>query len=229
MENNTNNQISKQSEGFKKLSTLEEIQIANTGKLIGDCNSEEIKQALRYIFTLIGLRANLIPQDEAKEVLIFFIKKRLWQTKIDELRLSFEYAIEKRTEVELTLFGDTFSAKMVLEVVEAYKKYKISVVKSSRKEPGKTTFQIAEGVLSKMKPETLEYLKKIGKPEGKKELPREKTEQELIIQDIFREFDALHREKPYNANESIRTIPYNGQQLTQDKFLQIRLDEINKI
>ncbi len=56
--------------------------------------------------------------------------------------------------------------------------------------------------------------------------PRKLTEQEQTVQDIFKEFDELHRDKPYDSNERVRTIPYQNENITQDQFLFIRLEEI---
>lgn len=58
---------------------------------------------------------------------------------------------------------------------------------------------------------------------------RPRTEQEIIIDDIYKEFDQLHRDKPYDPNETIRSIPYMGKNITQSEFLQIRLEELNNL
>lgn len=70
---------------------------------------------------------------------------------------------------------------------------------------------------------------KIGLIQQKNEVNREKTEHEILMQDIFKEFDQLHRDKPYDKTETIRTIPYLDKNLTQDEFLFIRLEEMEKL
>lgn len=60
--------------------------------------------------------------------------------------------------------------------------------------------------------------------------PREKTEQEILVQEIFTEFDELYREKPDSEKEEpFRTIQYQQKNITQDEFLFIRLEELKKL
>lgn len=55
---------------------------------------------------------------------------------------------------------------------------------------------------------------------------RELTEQEIIIQDILKEFDSLP-EIP-GSIAAMKIIDYNGKKLTQSEYLEERLGEINK-
>ncbi len=234
MEIQRTNQALKLSEtGSKGIDLFKEIKQSEESKRIGDCTNEEITTVFRYIFALIGLRPNLLPQGEAKDLLIYFVQKRLLNERIDELKLSFTYAVEKRTEVDLKLFGDTFSANMVMDVFDAYKKYKKGLKQIEKKEHVfKNNYEISGTVLGGLSKETIEYLNKIGEEKPKpKEVIREKTEQELICQDILKEFDVLYRTLDYEitVSQSIRMVEYLGNWLTQDKFLQLRLEEMNKI
>lgn len=59
--------------------------------------------------------------------------------------------------------------------------------------------------------------------------PRPRTEHEILIQEIMQEFDLLHKNKPYNEKETFKTIPYNGKNLMIDQFVNLRLEELNKL
>lgn len=212
----------------KQISVVNEIQVCAKSRLIHQCEDIEIVEVLNYIFVLIGIRAELIPKDLAEDVLIVFIKKRLLNISLEEMRLSFEYAVERRTEVNLTLFGDTFSAKTIMEVWAAYSKYKKVILEKQPKEQGFTNNQTMDVILKMLPKETVESIKSIGVVDKKVIKPvRVPTENELIIQDILREFDELHRKIDYE--KGTRMISYNGSQLTASEFLEVRLKEINDL
>ena len=68
-----------------------------------------------------------MPENVAIDVLIDFLKSNMKKTPLDEIKLSFQFAVAKKTDVSLALFGETFSPKMIMIVYDAYKKYKHSM------------------------------------------------------------------------------------------------------
>jgi hypothetical protein len=82
---------------------------------------EPIKQAFRYIFTLIGLKAENIPSDLQKAVLINYVRTELGSFTPDELCLAFRLAVSKRLDVEINHFQN-FNAIYLSEVLEAYRR-----------------------------------------------------------------------------------------------------------
>lgn len=64
--------------------------------------------------------------------------------------------------------------------------------------------------------------------EIKPPVPREITEDEVIVQEILKEFDVLHSKKGH-TNEVIRTISYKNEIIDQGKYLEIKLEEMKLI
>lgn len=58
---------------------------------------------------------------------------------------------------------------------------------------------------------------------------RERTENEILVQEIMAEFDLLHREHKCGVMEAVRLITYEGKQTDCNTFLRIKLEEMNKI
>jgi hypothetical protein len=81
---------------------------------------EPIRQAFRYIFTLIGLKAENIPSDIQKAVLINFVKTELGSFTPDELCLAFRLAVSKKIDVEVNHYQN-FSAMYLAEIMESYR------------------------------------------------------------------------------------------------------------
>ena len=74
---------------------------------------------LRYCFTLIGLRAEHMPDDVQRMVLIEFIKKNLANYTPEEIKIAFEMAIRGDFEVDLNHYGN-FSPLYLQSVFNAY-------------------------------------------------------------------------------------------------------------
>jgi hypothetical protein len=100
----------------------------NMKNLVDD---EPIRQAFRYIFTLIGLKAENIPSDLQKAVLIQFVKNELGSFTPDELCLAFRLAVSKKLDVEVQHFQN-FSAMYVAEIMESYRKQRNSAITEYR-------------------------------------------------------------------------------------------------
>ena len=223
-----NNQISKQSETFNR-SLIKEVIVAAEGKLLKECSDEEIKQKLRYAMVMIGCPADKVPDEIGKIVLMNFLKKVYADMKLEELQQAFDYAVEKITSVELSLYAETFSPKFVSNVLTAYLKYKKELLLKIPKEDQMNLYQMFSKIVDKLTDETKAELRSIGTEKPKEYKKREYTEEELIIQDIFKEFDDLHKLKDNSHLDTIRMIDYNGKWYNQEKFLQLRLEELNKI
>lgn len=89
-------------------------------------DDEPIKQALRYVFTLIGLRSDQIPSDLEKTVLINFIRGNLKNYAADEIKIAFELALNGTIQVETNHFG-RFSALYLTTIFNAYNKHRRTI------------------------------------------------------------------------------------------------------
>lgn len=84
---------------------------------------EEIKQALRYVFVLIGLRAQDIPVDEEKAVLIEYIIENYGGHTSEEIKLAFKMAIQGKLKLEykdVRSYGN-FSPMYFTMIMDAYR------------------------------------------------------------------------------------------------------------
>ena len=73
-------------------------------------NVEPLKNAFKFIFVLIGLRPDKLPNEESKQVLIDFCRRRFGNYKHNELVLAFEMAISGDFKADTDHFGQ-FTAK----------------------------------------------------------------------------------------------------------------------
>jgi hypothetical protein len=95
-------------------------------------DDEPIKQAFRYIFTLIGLKAENLPSEIQKAVLINFVKTELGSFTPDELCLAFRLAISKKIDAEVNHFQN-FSAMYLADIMESYRLQRNSALSEYRR------------------------------------------------------------------------------------------------
>lgn len=96
-------------------------------------DDEPIRQSLRYIFTLIGLKPEYFPTDLQKAVLIDFIKTELKQYSAEELTLAFRLAATKKIDVDITHYQN-FSAVYLADVMNAYQLAQQNALKEYRQQ-----------------------------------------------------------------------------------------------
>lgn len=223
-----NNQISTQSENFN-LTPLAEIQVAKQGKQILNCSEEDIKQVLRYALTLLGVPASKIPNDEAKHAMLVFIKRKLWLNKIDELRLAFEYAVEKRTEVKLTLFDEPFSVKIIMEVWDAYETYRKNLIAKQPKtdENSMNVYTQGNAIVKMLDTETREKIVELAeKDKIKIDKPsREKSKYHDMHQRWMKHWDKL-RENYEVPKSNGRMIWRYGRAINIDEFFTKKFEQL---
>lgn len=105
-----------QSVSFKNQKIIQ----STNGKKIGQLPDDEpIKQVLRYVFALIGLKAENLPSDIQKVVLIDFIKTELSNYTVEEIKTAFQLAVKGEISVEINHFQN-FSALYLSQVLKAY-------------------------------------------------------------------------------------------------------------
>ena len=90
------------------------------GNKIKDSLEEEIKNKLKYIFSLIGL--NKIPDPVDSKILIEYIKNDLKKYYINELVLAFKLALRGEIEVDLNHYN-VFSVHYLCRVIREYEKW----------------------------------------------------------------------------------------------------------
>lgn len=128
MINNNNNQIVKAENllstiQFATFSGREIVQAALDTKIRNLDNDEPIRQALRYVFALVGLKAENFPSEIQKAVLIDFIQTDLKDFSPDEIKIAFRLAVNGQLNVEINHFQN-FSALYIANVFNAYKEHR---------------------------------------------------------------------------------------------------------
>lgn len=120
----TSQELAKQE--YRPPATIDkELESALEGKKIWHCSEEEIKQAMRYVYILVGLRGHNYPTGIEKQLLHAHIFKYYGGHTPEEIRLAFEMAITHRLELkpdEVVCF-ENFSIAYFSRIMDAYRKW----------------------------------------------------------------------------------------------------------
>lgn len=103
-------------------SKVREIILATQGirvRQVDPADDEPIKQVLRYIFTLIGLKADNIPDDVQKAVLINYIRQDLANYGLEEFKVAFHLLINGELDMDPTHYQN-FSPLYLGQVMRSY-------------------------------------------------------------------------------------------------------------
>ena len=73
-------------------------------KRIKDSSEEEIKQVLRHVMVLLGIRKEALPEEFEKRIMLDFIYKHYQHFTVEEIKLAFEYAICGKLDVSATVY-----------------------------------------------------------------------------------------------------------------------------
>jgi hypothetical protein len=109
----------------QKHSKNSELTILNTCglRLLSECDEEEIKQPIRYMMMLGGLRENNFPTDAEKIVLIEFVQNFYPDYSPEEIKYAFSNAYAgKFPKIEVNPYQN-FSAEYIGRVLGAYEKW----------------------------------------------------------------------------------------------------------
>jgi hypothetical protein len=119
---------------FVTFNAKEIVKTATEGIWIKNLQDDEpIRQAFRYIFTLIGLKAENIPSELQKVVLLNYVKSELGHFTPEELCLAFRLAVSKRLDVEIQHYQN-FNAIYLSEVMESFRIQKQNAVSEYRRQ-----------------------------------------------------------------------------------------------
>jgi hypothetical protein len=103
---------------------VQKFQMALTDQRI--CNLtdiEPLKQALRYAMVLVGIKANNVPNEREKSVLLQFIVNNYGGHTPSEIRLAFDLAISGDLDVEDVKCYENFSPLYFASIMNAYRKW----------------------------------------------------------------------------------------------------------
>lgn len=131
-------------------------------------NEEDIKQVLRYVMILVGLRGNNLPTDEEKYVLISFIKSNFANQTIAEIKLAFEMAVAGKFQVDVKTY-ENFSCEYFARIMNAYLNFARTETRSIAKQEEPAKPKPSDSVLKTQTIETANmYAKEILKAQKAK-------------------------------------------------------------
>lgn len=84
---------------------------------------EPLKQALRYAMVLVGIKANNVPNDREKAVLLQFIQNNYGGHTPAEIRLAFDLAVAGELDVDDVKCYENFSPLYFASIMNAYRKW----------------------------------------------------------------------------------------------------------
>jgi len=101
-----------------------QLQVAITDTRICQLTElEPLKQALRYVMLLVGIRAKNLPGEAEKQILLTHIAKNYGGHTAAEIRLAFEMAIAGKLEVEDVSCYENFSPLYFSTIMNAYREW----------------------------------------------------------------------------------------------------------
>lgn len=100
-----------------------DFSVAITGNKIAAAPEEDIKQALRYAMLLVGIRAQNMPQEDERAVLLSFVRRTYPGHTPAEIRLAFEKAVagELNLSPDEVKAYENFSCEYVGRIMRAYR------------------------------------------------------------------------------------------------------------
>lgn len=123
-------------------------------------SEEDLKEVLRYVMVLVGLRGNNMPTDEEKYVILNFIRLNFGNQTPEEIRLAFEYAISGKFEIDAKCY-ENFSCEYFGRIMKAYIDFSRNEVKVKPKEIEEAKPVPSEDELKKMAIENANFHRKM--------------------------------------------------------------------
>jgi len=176
-------------------------------------SDEPIKQALRYVFALIGLRPEQIPEDVEKAVLINFIKGNLKNFAPSEIKFAFEAALRGDFKTETNHFGK-FSALYLTNIFKDYIDYRNKIAAELTRKKNQELQENQEPTEEQKKLISQQFDEKVVGPKyfiflenGK--IDFEETPAKLIfiaLRDRYGMKDFIERKKPEIKKEALKRV-----------------------
>lgn len=126
MELTTNRSSEHQLQEWKHFATgnalAEQLMLASKGNTLRLIDENELKQVLRYSMLLVGLRANNMPTEEEKFVLINFIKTNFANVTLAQIKMAFDMAVAGKLGVDAKCY-ENFSCEFFGRIMARFLEY----------------------------------------------------------------------------------------------------------
>lgn len=113
------------------LSINQQISEAKKSVTIGQAKEDQIIKALKYIFAMLGIQKDSLPEGHEIAILINFLKKQFPHTTLRQVVQSFEFGIANKFEIEKSLYGKPFNCEFISNFINGYTSY-LSRTKTTR-------------------------------------------------------------------------------------------------
>lgn len=100
----------------------EQLMLASKGNTLRLSDDNELKQVLRYSMLLVGLRANNMPTEEEKFVLINFIKTNFANVTLAQIKMAFDMAVAGKLGVDAKCY-ENFSCEFFGRIMARFLEY----------------------------------------------------------------------------------------------------------
>jgi hypothetical protein len=109
------------------------LKVCLADKKIFECTDEEVKDALRYIMLLVGIRQKTIVAMEAEEkiMLVMFVRRKYSGHTISELKLAFDKAISGELNIEDAKPYENFTCEYIGRIMNVYRSWASGVIRDS--------------------------------------------------------------------------------------------------
>lgn len=125
MENHT---LQKSSEITNGSNLIEVVQLAAGATKLCWVKDEELKNALKNIYAMMGIRADQVPEEEEKGLLHSYIRKELKHYSLIDMKLAFMLYVQKKLDWTELLYSK-FSILFLENVMQSYKRWKVALPK----------------------------------------------------------------------------------------------------
>ena len=113
---------------------------------LADMPEIQLKNVLRYVFMVCGIRGQNIPTGDEKEFLHLYIRKFYGNHTGGEVRQAFDMAIQNRLEVDPRTF-ENFSTEYFARIMNAFRKWaavEVRKIENQQLPPAPTAKQLAQ-------------------------------------------------------------------------------------
>jgi hypothetical protein len=96
-----------------------------------DSQTSSIRKAIGYVFILLGLGENEIPNEDAQQILVNWVKEHYANITVDDIKSAYDgalinkFLVNPKEEVnDMSLYGKVYSSEAFSKVVNAYLNWK---------------------------------------------------------------------------------------------------------
>ena len=100
----------------------EQLMMASKGHTLRISDEQELKQVLRYSMLLVGLRANNLPTEEERFVLINFIKSNFGNVTVSQIKMAFDLAVSGKLGIDAKCY-ENFSCEYFGRIMSKFLQY----------------------------------------------------------------------------------------------------------